>query len=187
VEPTYPYARLFLRFDAESFLHSLDIAFEDAYLNDESQGVSRLVIVKILLEILSSGNLPPSDATFVNIFIARNVPKYPQFIQISPTALHGILIGLADQTDPSTREDRQLAAEYLLSAYTPHESDRILRLFKQAGFYRILRSWHRQEQQWAPLIAAYLHDEDLHPTEVFDSVNDVFTDLRSQQSRLNTP
>lgn len=185
VEPTYPYARLFLKFDAESFLHSLDIAFEDSYLNDKSQGISRLVIVKILLEIVSSGNLSPSDVTFVNIFIARNVPKYSQFIQIAPSALHGILIGLADHPDESTREDRQLAAEYLLSAYTPHESDRILRLFEQAGFYRILRSWHRQEEQWAPLISAYLDDRDLHTAEVFANVDEVLQiSIRSNKGSL---
>jgi hypothetical protein len=185
VEPTYPYARLLLRFDAESFLHALDIAFEDTHLNDESQGVSRLVIIKILLDILSSGSLSPSDRTFVQIFIARNVPKYPQFIQIAPSALHGILIGLAEHLDPSTREDRQLAAEYLLSAYTPHDSHRILRLFEESGFYRILRSWHRQDQQWAPLISAYLHDPDLHPTEIFASVDDVLqTAARSNKGTL---
>jgi vacuolar protein sorting-associated protein 8 len=187
VEPTYPYARQLLRFDAESFLHTLDIAFEDTYLNDESQGVSRLVIVKILLDILSSGSLSPSDITFVHIFIARNVPKYPQFIQITPSALHGILIGLADQSDPTTREDRQLAAEYLLSAYTPHDSKRILRLFEEAGFYRILRSWHRQEQQWASLISAYLRDTDLHPAEIFASVDDVLqTAARTNKGPLPT-
>ena len=185
VEPTYPYARLFLQFDAESFLHSLDIAFEDPYLNDESQSISRLVIIKILLEIVSSGNLSPSDVTFVNIFIAHNVPKYSQFIQIAPSALHGILIGLASHPDESTREDRQLAAEYLLSAYTPHESDRILRLFEQAGFYRILRSWHRQEEQWAPLIFAYLDDRDLHTAEVFANIDEVLQiSIRSNKGFL---
>jgi len=173
IEPTYPYARLLLRFDSESFLHSLDIAFEDTYLNDESQGVGRLVIVRILLEILSSGNLPPADVTFVNIFIARNVPKYPQFLQIATSALHGILIDLADDPDQNTREDRQLAAEYLLSVYNPHESGRILRLFEKAGFYRILRSWHRQERQWAPLLSTYLDDPDLRPSEMFYNVDDV--------------
>lgn len=186
VEPTYPYARLLLCFDAESFLHSLDIAFEDAYFIDSSQGVSRLVIVKILLDILSSGSLSPSDVTFVNIFIARNVPKYPQFFrEISPSALQGILVGLADSHDPSTREDRQLAAEYLLSAYTPHDSDHILHLFQTAGFYRILRSWHRQEQQWAPLISAYLQDSDLHSTEKFASVDDILqTSYRTNKGSL---
>ena len=173
IEPTYPYARQLLRFDAESFLHSLDIAFEDSYLNDESHGPSRLVIVRILLEILSSGDLTPTDVTFVNIFVARNVPKYPQFLPVAPSALHGILTGLAGDSDPGTREDRQLAAEYLLSIYNPHASDTIIGLFKTAGFYRILRSWHRRERQWAPLLSTFVVDPDLRPSEVFQSLDGV--------------
>ncbi|KAL0956581.1 hypothetical protein HGRIS_002719 [Hohenbuehelia grisea] len=173
VEPTYPYIRQLLHFDAESLLHSLDIAFEDSYLNDESQGVSRLVIVRILLEV--SGDLPLEDVTFVNIFIARNVPKYPQFLQMSPSVLHGILVALAEDPDSETREDRQLAAEYLLSVYNPHESERILLLFREAGFFRILRSWHRQDQQWIPLLSAVLEDNNLSVTEVFENVEEVVT------------
>ncbi|OBZ70878.1 Vacuolar protein sorting-associated protein 8 [Grifola frondosa] len=175
IEPTYPYVRLLLRFDPEAFLHTLDLAFEDAYLNDQTRSVSRLVIIKILLEILSSPGLSPSEITFLNIFIARNVPKYPQFIFtfIPPSVLHSILIGLAEDPDSSTREDRQLAAEYLLSAYTPHESGRILALFKEAGFYRILRSWHQQERQWSPLLLTYLQDPDMPSTAIFPSIQDV--------------
>ncbi|KAF4598582.1 Vacuolar protein sorting-associated protein 8 [Pleurotus pulmonarius] len=175
VEPTYPYVRLLLEYDAESFLHSLDIAFEDGYLNNESQGVSRLLIVKILLELLSSGDLSQSDTTFVNIFIARNVPKYPQFLQLAPSALHNVLIALTEDPDPSSREDRQLAAEYLLSAYTPHDSDTMAIVFHSAGFYRILRTWHRQEQQWVPWLTAIMDDPDFRPAEVFASVEDVIT------------
>ncbi len=181
VEPTYPYARLLLRYDAEAFLHTLDLAFEDHYLNDETHGVSRLVMVKILVEILSTPGLPQSDATFINIFIARNIPKYPQFIQMTPSALHSILIGLAEDEDENTREDRQLAAEFLLSAYTPHESDRILHLFEHAGFYRILRRWHRQEGQWSPLFMTYLEDPDLRSSEIFTSVDEIL----STASRFN--
>ncbi|OSD06995.1 hypothetical protein PYCCODRAFT_1359573 [Trametes coccinea BRFM310] len=173
IEPTYPYTRLLLRFDPEAFLHTLDLAFEDAYLNDETRGVSRFVIVKILLEILSSPELSQEEKTFIHIFIARNVPKYPQFIQIQPSVLHNILIGLAEDPDESTREDRQLAAEFLLSAYTPRESDRILELFRRAGFYRILRSWFRQEKQWPQLLDTFLHDPDLPSHEVFTSVHGV--------------
>ncbi|KAJ7218023.1 Golgi CORVET complex core vacuolar protein 8-domain-containing protein [Mycena pura] len=173
VEPTYPYARLLLRFDSESFLHSLDIAFEDTYLN-ESQGISRLVVVRILLEIISSGCLRPSDATFTNIFVARNVPKYPQFLKtLQPSLLNGILVRLAEDSDPDTREDRQLAAEYLLSWYNPHESHRIVHLFQSAGFYRILRSWYRQEQQWVPLLSTYLDDAELQSSEVFNNVDGI--------------
>ncbi|KAI0058100.1 hypothetical protein BV25DRAFT_1811403 [Artomyces pyxidatus] len=177
LEPTYPYCRLLLRFDAEAFLHSLDLAFEDSYLNDEKQSAMRLVIVKILFEILSAPGLSHADATFVNIFIARNVAKYPHFIlnHMTPSDLHSILVGLASDPDKSTQEDRQLAAEYLLSAYTPHESESLLHLFEEARFYRILRSWHRQEQQFAPLLLAYFHDRDLPTVELFSSAEDILT------------
>ncbi|KAF8210322.1 Golgi CORVET complex core vacuolar protein 8-domain-containing protein [Mycena galopus ATCC 62051] len=188
VEPTYPYARLLLHFDSESFLHSLDIAFEDTYLNDESQGMSRLVVIRILLEILSSGNLPSSDVTFTNIFIARNVPKYPQFLQtLQPSVLHGILVRLAEDPDPETREDRQLAAEYLLSVYNPHESDRIVHLFEFAGFYRILRSWYRQEQQWVPLLSTYFDDSELRSSEVFSNVDGILDNSAKSNKGVMPP
>ncbi|KAG5648482.1 hypothetical protein DXG03_003093 [Asterophora parasitica] len=186
VEPTYPYVRQLLRFDSESFLHSLDIAFEDPFLNDESQGASRLLIVRILLEILGSGDLPSTDATFVNIFVARNVPKYPQFLQVPPSALQDIIIGLAEDLDLDTREDRQLAAEYLLSVYTPHNSEHIIHLFQSAYFYRILRSWHRHEQRWGPLLSAYLDDHDLRPYEIFRNVDEVLVlNIRANKGSMS--
>jgi hypothetical protein len=74
-------------------------------------------------------NWSPSSSTEV-------FPKsYPHFIQISPSTLHDILISLAEYPGESTREDRQLAAEYLLSVYTPHEGQRMQWIFKEAGFY----------------------------------------------------
>lgn len=186
VEPTYPYVRQLLRFDSESFLHSLDIAFEDSHLNDElddesdnhhlnaeSGGINRLIIVRILMEILSSGSLSSEDVTLVNIFIARNVPKYPQYLELNPSALHNILVGLAEDHDFKTREDRQLATEYLLSVYNPHESERIVDLFESAGFYRILRSWYRQEQRWTALLSTFLDDPDVQNFELLDKVDEV--------------
>ncbi|KAF8161128.1 vacuolar protein sorting-associated protein [Crassisporium funariophilum] len=172
-EPTYPYARQLLLFDSESFLHSLDIAFEDAYLNDETQTINRLIIVRILLEIMSSGTLRQEDITFVHIFIARNVPKYPQFLQIAPTVLHNIIIGLAEDPDPKTREDRQLAAEYLLSVYNPHESERIIALFEHAGFFRILRAWYLHEHQWAHLLVTYVDDPDMSSLDILGKIEEV--------------
>lgn len=181
-EPTYPYARQLLQFDAESFLHSLDIAFEDVYLNDDT-GISRLIIITILLEIISSDeDLTAADVTFVHIFIARNAPKYPQFLHLlSPTSLHKVLLGLAEASDPSTREDRQLAAEYLLSVYTPHESEHITELLRFAGFFRILRSWHRQERRWNALLSAYIEDPDQRSTELLENIDSVLTLVAKEQ------
>lgn len=173
IEPTYPYIRQLLQWDAESFLHSLDIAFEDTYLNDESQSINRLIIVRILVELVTSDSLPSEDATFVYIFIARNVPKYPQFLQMAPSVLHKTLVNLASDRRQETREDRQLAAEYLLSVYNPHYSENFANLFEAAGFYRILRTWYQQDRRWNLLFMTYLDDPDVHPSTVFERLDEV--------------
>ena len=174
-EPTYPYARLLLRFDAESFLHSLDIAFEDSFLTDSPE-ISRLSIVKILLDIASCQDLPLSATIFINIFIARNVPKYPQYIRvedIDPRVLYDLLVSLATSLDPETREDRQLAAEYLLSAYTPRDSSEIEDIFERAGFYRILQNRRRHERHWTRLLSSYLLDPSLQSASLLPHVEEV--------------
>jgi hypothetical protein len=153
----------------------LDIALEDSYFNDESRPNDRLIIVKIILEIVSSSKLPRDDITMVNIFIARNVAKFFQFLQLPPSTLHNILIGLAEDPNPTTREDRQLAAEYLLSVYNPHDSESILSLFERAGFYRILRTWHHHERRWAKLLLAYIEDPDVHPSDLLKKVEEVIS------------
>jgi hypothetical protein len=185
MEPTYPYARFLLHFDAESFLHCLDMAFEDSYLHD-FPGMSRLMIVRILLDIMSSEDLSPSDATFMNIFIARNVPKYPYHIEVAPSVLHNILTALATQPEVETREDRQLAVEYLLSVYTPHDGDRVLQLFEDAGFYRILRNRYRHERCWGPLLTAFLHDPELHPSEVFSGLEEAIA-ISARDNKKQVP
>ncbi|WVR09179.1 hypothetical protein IAU60_006241 [Kwoniella sp. DSM 27419] len=171
-EPPYPYLSLLLRFDTEAFLHSMDIAFEDSYLNDTTGVINRQFIVNLMLDVMDPEYFHPGDITFLHIFVARNLPKYPQFLFIPPSTLHRILVSLAVDPDQSTREDRQLAAEYLLSAYTPHDLDSMLVLFKQASFYRILRASYRRQGQWADLIATLLLDPEASD-EVFNSLHEI--------------
>ncbi|WRT68911.1 uncharacterized protein IL334_005893 [Kwoniella shivajii] len=173
-EPPYPYLNLLLRFDTEAFLHSMDIAFEDSYLNDTSGAINRQSIVNLMLDVMDPEYFHPGDITFLHIFVARNLPKYPQFLFIPPSTLHRILVSLASDPDQSTREDRQLAAEYLLSAYTPHDSDMMLELFDQAGFYRILLTAYRREGKWAKLISTLLKDPE-SDEEVFANLDDIIT------------
>ncbi|KAG8879103.1 Vacuolar protein sorting-associated protein 8 [Tulasnella sp. 331] len=191
-ELTYPYLRLLLHFDAEAFLHAIDIAFEDSYLNDTSQGVSRQAIVNILLKIATDdaprpGTLFLNDMTFIRIFIARNIPKYLQFIVITPSAQQELLVGLASDADQATREDRQLAAEFLLSAYTPHNRDELVGLFEEAGFYRILRSWYKQDRAWSLLLNTYLHDPELRPDELFSSFDGILKAAQRSGKGLTPP
>ncbi|CUA66662.1 Vacuolar protein sorting-associated protein 8 homolog [Homo sapiens] [Rhizoctonia solani] len=191
VEPPYPYLRQLLRFDAEALLNSLDLAFEDSYLNGPEEAVSRQVIINILLDVLaspavtSSSNLPASATSFIRIFIARNVPKYPQFIHISPSALHRILVALASDSDSETREDRQLAAEFLLSVYNPTGESELRELFRRAGFFRILRSMYRAEKQWVMLAEAYLQDPSVGPHELFTNLDEILERTRAQQGQFD--
>ncbi|GAA5893311.1 hypothetical protein JCM6882_008001 [Rhodosporidiobolus microsporus] len=174
-EPTYPYLRLLLRFDAEATLDTLDLAFEDPYLDDDEDEEStpsrkpftRQRIVELLLEVMSPAStaaddrFAAADRTFLHIFVARNVPKYPQFLRLPPSTLRDILVSLASDPDQSTVDDRQLAAEYLLSSYSPSEAGELIPLFEEAGFFRILRSIYRGERKWADLASTYLRDPDV--------------------------
>ncbi|GAA6005757.1 hypothetical protein JCM11491_003997 [Sporobolomyces phaffii] len=173
-EPPYPYLRLLLRFDAEATLDALDLAFEDSFLDDSPLG--RQQIVDTLLDIMPPSrsfdlDFSPVDRTFLHIFVARNLPKYPQYISLPLSTLHEILVHLASDPDQSTVEDRQLAAEYLLSTYSPDNLDDAIRLFEHAGFLRILRSIYRGERRWASLASTYLRDPDVGPG-IFDSLRE---------------
>ncbi|KAF8633263.1 hypothetical protein AX17_004439 [Amanita inopinata Kibby_2008] len=186
LEPTFPYVRQLLRFDSEWFLHSLDKAFEKAFLDDEVQIICQS-ITKVLLEILSSNTLNVSDATFIRIFAARNIPKYPQFLHVPPSTLCSVLIGLAEVKDPKTREDRQLAAESLLSVHHPDDMEYILRLFTEAGFYRILRQQYLQRHHWSALLSTYLDDSGLENQEVIGGINHVFAVAQSSNRGILPP
>jgi hypothetical protein len=70
-EPTYPYLRLLLRFNAVKFLDALEVAFEDPWLNgsddmlssgfdDEMPGkvVSRQIIINTLIDVIGTTSSP---------------------------------------------------------------------------------------------------------------------------------
>ena len=182
IDAPYPYLDLILQFDTEALLHSLDIAFEDAYLNDSSS-VTRQSIVNILLHTMSPERTLTADITFLDIFVARNIPKYRQFLSLPPSTLHQILVNLASSTDQSTVEDRQLAAEFLLSVYSPHDTNEILALFEEAGFYRILRTMYLRMGQYGKLVFAHVNDPDMD-FELFTSLDELFGASRKNDNAM---
>ncbi|PWN20678.1 hypothetical protein BCV69DRAFT_312630 [Microstroma glucosiphilum] len=193
-EPAYPYLLLLLRFDAEAFLDALDIAFEDAFLDedlDEGQQrtnnlqsqVTRQTVVEILLEV--SASLAESDVIFTTIFISRNAPKYPQFIRLSASTVSTLLVSLSRTGDESTRDDRQLAAESLLSAYRHSFTDEDLDMFEQAGFWRILQSAYKAAGKWEKLTTMLLSDPDLGEG-VFGRLTEVLTKAKSRTQSSKT-
>ncbi|CAG8447350.1 141_t:CDS:10 [Funneliformis mosseae] len=188
-EPTYPYLRIFLRFDAKAFLQALEVAFEDSYLNgveiimngdeyfeeEELPGkiINRQLLVNILLEVMtgSSDNseFSQKDISYLYSFVARNLPKYPQFLLLSPSVIHKMLVELSTDNDPQTREERQLSVECLLSIYTPSDENQMVQRYENAGFWRVLEHVYKADKKYDLLVTTYLKDPERRK-EVFDCI-----------------
>ncbi|KAH0609014.1 uncharacterized protein H6S33_001242 [Morchella sextelata] len=190
IEPSYPYLRLILQFDASSFLSALNEAFEDPFLNDSPKSLSnggttglseerifcihsvdRQSVVQILLEVMSPTDFPPQDTIYLDMFIGRNLPKYTQFILLSGSALRRVIVGLCNYPGEDIADDCQLSVEYLLTVYHPPDIDDLIELFINAKFYRVLKSIFRSEKRYARLIKTYFEDQESQET-VFDCIGD---------------
>lgn len=183
-EPSFPYLHLVLEFDASSFLSMLNEAFEDNFLNGEaetSNGIqtngkthtpTRQYIVNILLGIMSPEEFSAEEVIYFYMFIARNLPKYPQYIMLPGSSLHQILVGLCNYPTDIVKEDCQLSVEYLLTIYHPPNIHSLVPTFETAGFHRVLKSVYRGAQQYAKLVETYLLDSE-DEEAVFGCISDV--------------
>lgn len=178
-EPSFPYLRMILKFHAPSFLSALNEAFEDPFLNESSEKqlnggaagdlpeeqifgltVDRQFIVSILTEIMNPADFAPEDTIYLDMFIARNLPKYPQYLLVPGSTLTKVLTGLCNYPGEDLAEDAQLSAEYLLSVYHPPDMSTLMPLFKGAGFYRILKRTYKADRQYGKLVQTYFEDPD---------------------------
>ena len=162
-----------LYFDTASSMAALNEAFEDSYLNSSdddphsfsvaqasaSRTYTRRYIVRILLEVMST-RFDPDDTIYVDMFIARNLAKYPQYMVLSGTVLQEIFGRLCHFPDDDMREDAQLSTEYLLSIYQPPSILDFVPLLRQARFYRVLKSVFRQERQYSDMVATFFLDNE---------------------------
>lgn len=191
--------RAILEFDASSFMSMLNEAFEDSFLNDSAKltngdssqapdglsgkglTVNRQYLVSILLEVMSGPPFGPAETIYLDMFIARNLPKYPQYVLLSGTTLHQVLERLCRYPSEEMAEDCELSVEYLLSVYRPPDIQSLIPLFKEARFFRVLKSTYRSERQFPELILVYLED-----TSERDSVFSCIHDCLRPGSGLST-
>ncbi|CCF42627.1 golgi complex component [Colletotrichum higginsianum] len=198
-EPSFPYLRLILKFDAPSFLSAVNEAFEDSFLNDSPEKqvnggirgdvpeeqifgrtVDRQYIVSILLEIMNPSDFAAEDTIYLDMFIARNLPKFPQYLLFPGSTLTKVLTGLCNYPGADLAEDAQLSAEYLLSIYQPPDANTLIPMFKKAGFYRILKRQYKVDKQYGKLVQTYFED----PADR-DAVFECIGDCLRPQSGLN--
>lgn len=197
-EPAFPYLRLILKFDAPSLLSSLNEAFEDSFLNDSpekqingsstadmpeeqifGQTINRQYIILILLDVMNPTDFSSEDTIYLDMFIARNLPKFPQYLLFPGSTLSRVLTGLCNYPGEDLAEDAQLSAEYLLSVYHPSDMATLMPLLRKAGFYRILKRIYKVDKQYGRLIEAFFEDQ-----EDQDSVFECIADCLRPQSGL---
>jgi hypothetical protein len=162
----FPSLHAMLKFDTPSFMSMLNEAFEDSFLNDQepdempAQGLSinRQYLISILFQVLTPTSFDTSDTIYLDMFVARNLPKYPQYILLSGTTLHQVLERLCRYPSEEMADDCELSAEYLLSIYHPPDIQNMIPLFREARFYRILKSTYRAERQFPEFVLTYLED-----------------------------
>lgn len=186
---SFPNLGKILDLDAASFLSMLNEAFEDAFLNgshdrilEEKAGhlseeqafglsVNRQWIISILLEVMTPPHYEPEDTIYLDMFIARNLPKFPQFILLPGHILHRVLVGLCKYPAEELAEDCQLSVEYLLSIYQPPDLQSLIPLITEARFYRVLKSIYRTDRQYAKLLHTYFDDAQ-NLDAVFDCIGE---------------
>ncbi|OAL44249.1 hypothetical protein IQ07DRAFT_578368 [Pyrenochaeta sp. DS3sAY3a] len=187
-EPPFPYLQLVLEFDASSFMSMLNEAFEDSFLNgeqdlsngnhvngaqhDSAHTPTRQYIIGVLFGIMTIDNFDPEDIIYFYMFIARNLPKYPQHIMLPGSSLHQVLVGLCEYPTEIIKEDCQLSVEYLLSVYHPPNPQNLVPLFEKAGFHRVLKFVYRGAHQYAKLLETFLDDAN-DEEAVFDCLRDI--------------
>ena len=187
-ELAFPYLVLLLQFDAASFMSMLNEAFEDSFFNapDEDAGtngsaqvngissrrgykMTRQHIISIMLDVMKQEGFEPEQVIYLDMFIARSLPKYPGQLVLSGSLLSKVLQQLCKPPSETVRGDCQLSVEYLLSAYHPPDVPQLIEALKETRFYRVLKSTYRGARLFTELLETSFEDPD-DKDAVFDCI-----------------
>ena len=179
-----------LDIDAPGFLSMLNEAFEDGFLSESLEAdslglpdiswtetrrfglsLNHQLIVQSLWDIMITPRFKPEDIVYLDMFVARNLPKFPQSIRLPGNVLQRVLVDLCRYSREAIAEDCQLSVEYLLSTYQPPDLLSMIPLFTEAQFYRVIKSVYRAEKQYALLLEACFQDRE-DPQAVFTCIRD---------------
>ena len=171
---SFPVLRLLLNFQPNVFYDVLDEAFEHPFLNGDTNveaaladtmdasldlpliHLSRQYIINILREIVASD--PSLSSLNLNLFIARNLPKYPQFILLPSSTIEDIIMSLASGSRPEIADISELAVESLLSVSRPTDTSKLVDVCLHAHFYRVLKSTYRLNNNFESLLEIAVDD-----------------------------
>ena len=175
-EHSFPYFNLILEYDAPKCLSMLNEIMEDSFLNEQeddieeeskySLDVTRQYIIDILSGILQTRKDNCSETNFlVSIFLALNIPKYPQFIHMSSTNLDVIIHTILEYQGVSQRSLVEAAIESVLPAYEPSDPEAFILNLKEKNYLSLLTRYFKKVNRFADMFRVCLLN--LDPSDAY--------------------
>lgn len=158
----FPYLLRFLKFSTFEMLVTLNEFFEHPCLNSEIPGeLNRQYIIEALLDIFlfNKDSFVNSDYVHLSIFIARNYPKYYQFIRLLETVLLTTVERLCSNTIEDLHADCELALQSLLPFCDVESDNFLIEKVKAAKFYDVLFGMYKGEGKFANALDVWLQKQ----------------------------
>ncbi|GFO47915.1 vacuolar protein sorting-associated protein 8-like protein [Plakobranchus ocellatus] len=160
-EPPYPYLQILLKYDTREFLNVLSLAFEEEEFNSTEGIQKRQRVVDILLQVMvESLGFTPTQIGILFTFLARQMARHENTIQVNRVLFEQVLEFLANPEDESRHEERQQALMELLQAggLAQFNEDRLLHLAHTAEFYRVCEYLYEKRRSYDKILTCYLKD-----------------------------
>lgn len=167
-ETIFPYLYSLLQFNSFEMFSTINEFFEDSILNDDNNShLTRQYIIEALFDIFEVNELTFTDfdRCQLAIFVARNYPKYSQFIRLSESVLNRVIDDLCTATEQDIKYDCELALQSLLPLYEPDGEFCLLDKLKSAGFYNVLISIYRSKGKYSNVLKIWLEKSQRESTE----------------------
>ncbi|QFZ26230.1 putative vacuolar protein sorting-associated protein [Clavispora lusitaniae] len=148
VDVLFPQLYQLLKFNVFEMLVTLNEFFENPCLNAEGKdALNRQYITDALLDVFDAKkeSFNQIDFVYLAIFIARNYPKYYQFIRISESTLEETVDRLCMNPDEDLHEDCELSLESLLPFYDMPNDSLLIEKLRAAKFFNVLFGVYRSK------------------------------------------
>lgn len=155
----FPYLTHLLKFSVSDTLMALNEYFENPCLNDDGEkSFDRQYIVEALLDIFDvhKNCFVDRDHVYLAIFVARNYPKFVQFIRLSDLVLQETISCLCQNRTEDLSEDCELALQSLIQVYDVGDEAFFIEQLKAANFHNALFLIYKQKGQYSKAVEVWL-------------------------------
>lgn len=160
-----------LQDNATAFLDALSLGFQDPWFNEDDTEINRQIIVNVLLSISKEISIP------IATFLARNYPKYHQYIVLQGAVLDQIVKTLCDYRPTSNQNngdsadtiEEQLALLSLLSVYKVRDNSQFIQQLTDARYLLVLEHVLRKQNKLLDLANVQLK---LKSVDVFSIITE---------------